>query len=346
MEKKYNITPINSIQGEKMEEHLNSLTKPQGSLGGVEEIAIQLAQITGEDFPEVTPPGIIVFAADHGVACEGVSAYPQEVTVQMVHNFLDGGAAINVLGKQIGAKVEIVDIGVAADVERIGLHMKKIRHGTANFLKENAMSREEAWQAIEVGSDMAASVIEKGAKCLIIGEMGIGNTTSSSAILSALSGLDVKNVIGTGTGINPDQLKWKQQVIRQSLQERNPDQNDPIDVLMKVGGLEIAGMVGAILKAAELKIPLLVDGFISTVASLVAQRLYPEVRGYLLIGHRSMEAGHQHAIKMLEKTPILNLGLRLGEGTGAALAFPILIAATNIVKEMATFETAGIAEKI
>ncbi|MEA3319461.1 MAG: nicotinate-nucleotide--dimethylbenzimidazole phosphoribosyltransferase [Bacillota bacterium] len=342
----YNIKPVNLKQGEKMEEYLNSLTKPQGSLGVVEEIAIQLSQITGEDFPEVTPPGIIVFAADHGVASEGVSAYPQEVTVQMVHNFLDGGAAINVLGNQIGAKVEIVDIGVAADVSRAGLHMKKIRHGTSNFLEGDAMTREEAWHAIEVGSDMATSVIERGAKCLIVGEMGIANTTSSSAILSGLSGLDVSDVIGTGTGINSDQLKWKKQVIRTSLQERNPDRNDPIDVLSKVGGLEIAGMVGAILKAAELNIPVLVDGFISTVAALLAQRLYPEVRGYLFIGHQSMEAGHKHAIKMLDKTPILNLGLRLGEGTGAALAFPILKAATNIVKEMATFKSAGVAEKI
>ncbi|WP_404441915.1 nicotinate-nucleotide--dimethylbenzimidazole phosphoribosyltransferase [Sutcliffiella horikoshii] len=346
MGKVYNIKPINQMQGEKMEEYLNTLTKPQGSLGAVEEIAIQLAQITGEVFPEVTPPGIIVFAADHGVASEGVSAYPQEVTVQMVHNFLDGGAAINVLGKHIGAKVEIVDIGVAADVDRVGLHRKKIRHGTANFLKGDAMTREEAWQAIEVGSDMATSVIESGAKCLIIGEMGIGNTTSSSAILAALSGLDVENVIGTGTGITPGQLKRKQQVIRQALQERNPDPNDPIDTLSKVGGLEIAGMVGAILSATESKIPVLVDGFISTVAALVAQRLYPEVKGYLFIGHQSMEAGHKHAIMLLEKKPILNLGLRLGEGTGAALAFPVLEAATNIVKEMATFESAGIAEKI
>ncbi|ART76637.1 nicotinate-nucleotide--dimethylbenzimidazole phosphoribosyltransferase [Sutcliffiella horikoshii] len=346
MGKVYNIKPINLLQGEKMTDYLNSLTKPIGSLGAVEEIAIQLAQITGEDFPEVTPTGIIVFAADHGVASEGVSAYPQEVTVQMVHNFLDGGAAINVLGKQIGAKVEIVDIGVAADMERAELHMKKIRHGTANFLKENAMTRDEAWQAIEVGSDMATRVIENGAKCLIIGEMGIGNTTSSSAILSVLSGLDVADVIGAGTGITPDQLKWKEQVIRQSLQERNPDPNDPIDILSKVGGLEIGGMVGAILAAAERKIPVLVDGFISTVAALLAQRLYPEVKGYLFIGHQSMEAGHKHAIRQLEKKPILDLGLRLGEGTGAALAFPILKAATDIVKDMATFESAGIAEKI
>ncbi|WP_404467967.1 nicotinate-nucleotide--dimethylbenzimidazole phosphoribosyltransferase [Sutcliffiella horikoshii] len=346
MEKVFEINPINLMQGAMMQEYVNSLTKPQGSLGAVEEIAIQLAQITGEDFPEVTPPGIIVFAADHGVASEGVSAYPQEVTVQMVHNFLDGGAAINVLGKQIGAKVEIVDIGVAADVDRVGLHMKKIRHGTANFLKEDAMTREEAWQAIEVGSDMATSVIECGAKCLIIGEMGIGNTTSSSAILSALSGLDVEEVIGTGTGISVDQLKRKQQVIRQSLQKRNPDPTDPIDTLSKVGGLEIAGMIGAILSAAERNIPVLVDGFISTVAALVAKRLYPEVNGYLFIGHQSMEAGHKHAIMLLDKKPILNLGLRLGEGTGAALAYPILEAATNIVKEMATFESAGVAGKI
>ncbi|MCG1020969.1 nicotinate-nucleotide--dimethylbenzimidazole phosphoribosyltransferase [Sutcliffiella horikoshii] len=346
MGKMYNIKPINLLQGEKMEGYLNSLTKPKGSLGEVEEIAIQLAQITNEDFPEVTPPGIIVFAADHGIASEGVSAFPQEVTVQMVHNFLDGGAAINVLGKQIGAKVEIVDIGVAADLDRIGLHRRKIRHGTANFLEGDAMTREEAWKAIEVGSDMATSVIENGVKCLIIGEMGIGNTTSSSAILSALSGLDVEDVIGTGTGITTNQLEWKQQVIRQSLQKRTPDPTDPIDTLSKVGGLEIGGMVGAILAAAERKIPILVDGFISTVAALLAQRLYPEAKGYLFIGHRSMEVGHEHAIMLLEKKPILNLGLRLGEGTGAALAFPILQAATNIVKEMATFESAGVAEKI
>ncbi|KMJ57590.1 nicotinate-nucleotide--dimethylbenzimidazole phosphoribosyltransferase [Bacillus sp. LL01] len=346
MSNNYNIEPVNQKQGEKMKSYLDTLTKPQGSLGMVEEIAIQLGQITGADFPEVTPPGIIVFAADHGIASEGVSAYPQEVTVQMVHNFLNGGAAINVLARQIGAKVEIVDMGVVSDVNREGLHVNKVRHGTGNFLKEDAMTRSQALQAIDAGRDIATKVLNDGAKCLIVGEMGIGNTTSSSAVLAALSGLGAAQGVGFGTGISSEQVKIKQQVISQAIGNRKPDSADPIDVLSKLGGLEIAGMIGAILTAAERKIPVLIDGFISTIAALLAVKLHNEVKGYLFIGHQSQEAGHQHAIKLLERMPILNLGLRLGEGTGAALAFPVLQAAANITKEMATFKSAGVAEKV
>ncbi|WP_335869902.1 nicotinate-nucleotide--dimethylbenzimidazole phosphoribosyltransferase [Bacillus sp. 2205SS5-2] len=346
MIRRFNIEPVNKDQGDKIQGYLDTLTKPQGSLGIVEDISIQLGQITSNDFPVVTPPGIIVFAADHGVAAEGVSAYPQEVTVQMVHNFLNGGAAINVLAKQIGARIEIVDMGVASDLQREGLHIKKVRHGTGNFLKEDAMTREEAIRAIEAGSEVATKVLNDGVKCLIIGEMGIGNTTSSSAVLAVLSGLDVSQVVGAGTGISDEKQKNKRDVIRQAIDMRQPDQGDPIDILSKLGGLEIAGMIGAILKAAEQKTPVLIDGFISTIAALLAAELHNEVKDYLFIGHQSQEVGHQHAIKLLEKTPILNLSLRLGEGTGAALAYPVLQAATNILKEMSTFTAAGVKGKL
>nr|WP_317987034.1 nicotinate-nucleotide--dimethylbenzimidazole phosphoribosyltransferase [Sutcliffiella rhizosphaerae] len=342
----FNIKPVSYIAGDNMGAYLNTLTKPQGSLGIVEEIAVQLSRITGNKIPDITLPGILVFAADHGIATEGVSAYPQEVTAQMVHNFLDGGAAINVLARQINAQLEIVDIGVATDIDRKGLLQRKIRYGTANFLKEDSMSRSEAMQAIETGADIATSMLDKGINCLLLGEMGIGNTTSSSAILSVLSEMDAMHVVGAGTGITEEQQNYKKQVIRQAVVKRQPNSDDAIDVLAKIGGLELAGITGAILAAAERKIPVLIDGFISTVAALIATRLYKEAAEYLFIGHKSAEYGHQYAIKLLKKDPILDLGMRLGEGTGAALAFPILLAATNIVKEMATFESAGVSGKV
>jgi nicotinate-nucleotide--dimethylbenzimidazole phosphoribosyltransferase len=341
----YNIKPADKANGKRIRAHLDTLTKPMGSLGVVEEIAVQLGEITGSDFPVITQPAIIVFAADHGIAAMGVSAYPQEVTAQMVHNFLDGGAAISVLAKQIGARLEIVDIGVAVELQREGLHSKKVRYGTANFLSEEAMTKAEAVQAIEVGRQAAFQVIEDGANCLILGEMGIGNTTSSSALLAVLSNMDVSLLTGAGTGISPEKIKYKQEVIRQAVHIRNPDPKDPIDILAKLGGLEIAGMTGAILAAAEKKIPILIDGFICTVSALLAVEICNHVEDYLLIGHQSQEAGHQHAIHMLGKKPILNLGLRLGEGTGAALAYPIVEAAARILKEMATFSSAGVSEE-
>ncbi|MFA9558478.1 nicotinate-nucleotide--dimethylbenzimidazole phosphoribosyltransferase [Evansella sp. AB-rgal1] len=339
------IRPVDKTVGNDVQAYLHTLTKPIGSLGMLESLAVQLGEITSNKFPEVSPPGIIVFAADHGIADEGVSAYPKEVTAQMVHNFLQGGAAINVLAKQIGAMFQIVDIGVSTFIESENLVNRKIRNGTGNFLYEDAMSRKEAIDAIEVGIDVATKLIQDGAKCIIPGEMGIGNTTSSSAILAILSQEDISMIVGSGTGITEEQRKYKEKVIQNSITSREPNREDVMDVLAKVGGLEIAGMTGAILGAASKKTPILIDGFISTIAALVAVKLCEHVKDYLIIGHQSEERGHQIALEMLECKPILNLQLRLGEGTGAALAFPLLKASVNILQEMATFSSAGVTER-
>ncbi|MFE7062788.1 nicotinate-nucleotide--dimethylbenzimidazole phosphoribosyltransferase [Sutcliffiella sp. NPDC057660] len=339
------IQPVDKNIGNEVRAYLDTLTKPIGSLGMVEELAIQLGEITSSRFPTVSPPGVIVFAADHGVAGEGVSAYPQEVTVQMVHNFLNGGAAINVLAKQIEAKLDIVDIGVAGEIAREGLISRKVRYGTGNFLKEDAMSPDEALEAIQVGMDVANDMIQRGAKCLLLGEMGIGNTTSSSAILSVLLGENnLERIVGTGTGISVQQIKHKQQVIKQAIENRHPDPGDPLDILSKLGGLEIAGMIGAIFAAAEKRIPILIDGFISTVSAVLAVEMCQHIRGYLIIGHQSKEIGHRRALELLKKRPLLDLELRLGEGSGAALAYPIVEASARILKNMATFSAAGVSE--
>ncbi|MEH7081924.1 nicotinate-nucleotide--dimethylbenzimidazole phosphoribosyltransferase [Neobacillus drentensis] len=339
---KTTIPPLDAEMGQKVREYIDILTKPPGSLGRLEELAIQLAEMTSEAFPVVSPPGVIVFAADHGVSEEGVSAYPQEVTAQMVMNFLNSGAAINVFSRQIGAMFEVVDIGVAADIEADGVVQRKIRYGTRNFCKHNAMTREEVEKAITVGYERAEHMIKHGCKCLILGEMGIGNTTPSSAILAVLSGQDIRTLVGRGTGIAPEKISHKQDVISRALMERNPDRNDPIDILMKIGGLEIAGMTGAMLAAAANRIPILVDGFICTVSALLAKEMCETASDYMIAGHQSVEPGHEIALQLLRKKPLVDLDLRLGEGSGAAIAFPILQAATLMLKEMATFASAGI----
>ncbi|MGC4377061.1 nicotinate-nucleotide--dimethylbenzimidazole phosphoribosyltransferase [Fictibacillus sp. Mic-4] len=335
------IQPVDKEKGKEVRSYIDTLTKPPGSLGRLEELAIQLAEITSQSHPVVTPPGVIVFAADHGIVEEGVSAFPQEVTAQMVGNFANGGAAINVFSRQIGARLKIVDIGVANDVNFKAVVDRKIKYGTANFCTEDAMAREEAIRAIDVGFTEAEMMIREGIKCLIPGEMGIGNTTASSAILASLTGTDIALLVGSGTGIEDGKLAHKQDVIKRALQARKPDSKDPLDILSKVGGLEICGMAGAMLAAAENKIPILVDGFICTVAALLAVEMATEAKDYMIIGHESVEPGHQIAIERLGKKPLLHLEMRLGEGTGAAVAFPILLSAVNMLK-MATFSSAGI----
>ncbi|RNB85634.1 nicotinate-nucleotide--dimethylbenzimidazole phosphoribosyltransferase [Brevibacillus panacihumi] len=325
--------------------HIDQLTKPLGSLGRLEELAIELAAITGESFPVVTPPGVIVFAADHGVAVEGVSAYPQEVTVQMVANMANGGAGINVFARQIDALERIVDVGVANEVEVPGVIARRIKAGTANMLREPAMSREEAERTLQVGSEAALEIIEAGAKVLIVGEVGIANTTASSAILAALTGADPDEIVGRGTGLDDAGWARKKQVVREAIALHRPDAAEPIDVLAKVGGLEIGAMAGAILGAASKRIPVLLDGFIATVAALLAVRLCPGSADFLIAGHRSLEPGHAYVLNVLGKEPLLDLQLRLGEGTGAALAYPVLEAACRMIHEMATFASAGVSGK-
>jgi len=335
----------NQDTAEQTKLHIDQLTKPLGSLGRLESLAVELAAMTGESFPVITPPGVIVFAADHGVAVEGVSAYPQEVTVQMVANMANGGAGINVFARQIGALQRIVDVGVATEANVPGVIQRRIKAGTGNILREPAMSREEAERTIQAGIESAHDIIEEGAKVLIIGEVGIANTTASSAILSALTGADPDEIVGRGTGLDDAGWARKKQVVREVIALHRPASSQPLDVLTKVGGLEIGAMAGAILGAASKRVPVLLDGFIATVAALLAVRLCPNVADYLIAGHRSQEPGHAYVLNVLGKEPLLDLHLRLGEGTGAALAYPVLEAASRMVNEMATFASAGVSEK-
>ncbi len=337
------IAPVDDALALPVQTHLDSLTKPRGSLGRLEALALQLACLSGSSQPSVSHPAVIVFAADHGIAAEGVSAFPPEVTAQMVANFATGGAAINVFARQIGARLEVVDVGVKGSVEGEGVVIDKVRHGTANFAREDAMSASEAERALEVGIRAAARSHEAGSRCLIVGEMGIANTTASSALLAALSGRPVSCLVGLGTGIAPERLAHKTAVIEAALASRRADPAQPLEVLAKLGGLEIAAMAGAYLGAAARRMPILVDGFIATVAALVACRLAPALRGYLVFGHRSREPGHDVALELLCAEPLLDLQLRLGEGTGAALAFPLLDAACRMLSDMATFDSAGVA---
>ena len=339
------IQSVDLNAGEEARRYLDTLTKPPGSLGALEELAIQLSAITGELKPSVTPPAVVVFAADHGVAAEGVSAFPQAVTAQMVANFANGGAAINVFARQIGAQVEIVDVGVASPLTLPGVTSARVRQGTANMVVEDAMQFDQGIAAIDVGVAAVNRAKRAGAKCLIVGEMGIANTTASSAMLAVLTGESVASVVGAGTGINPQQQAHKVAVIERAIAARSANAQAPLEVLGKLGGLEIAAMTGAYLAAAAQRLPAIVDGFIATVAALTACRICPAGRGYLIFGHRSQEPGHDVALKALEAKPLLDMGMRLGEGSGAALAYPLLQTATAMVAEMATFTDAGVSDK-
>ncbi len=321
------------------------LTKPMGSMGRLEEIAIQMAGITHEALPVLQRKAVIIMAADHGVTAEGVSAYPSAVTPQMVLNFLSGGAAINALARHAGAEVIVVDIGVAEEMQHPDLLSRKVALGTANMAKGPAMTQEQAQDAIAIGREVATSLLQNGVDLIATGDMGIGNTTASSAISTCLAQAPVALVTGRGTGIDDAQLAHKIAIIEQALAHNKPDATDPLDVLAKVGGLEIAGLVGVILAAAEHSIPIVIDGFISGAAALVATRLVPAVRDYLFAGHVSVERGHHVILEQLKLTPILNLDLRLGEGTGAVLATTIIDAALRLHREMATFTEAGVSNK-
>ncbi len=324
---------------------LDSLTKPPGSLGVLEEIVVKLAGITGEKCPVVREKVVIVMAGDHGVVNQGVSAYPQEVTPQMVLNFLNGGAAINVLSRHAEARVVVCDIGVIGEIDAPGLVVKKVRHGTADMTEGPAMTRQEAVRAVEVGIELAQAEIASGAQILGTGDMGIGNTTPSSAILAAFSGAPLKNLVGRGTGLDDGRLEEKRKVIEKALEVNRPDPDDALDVLAKVGGLEIGAIAGTVLGAASRRVPVVIDGFIAGAGALLAARLCPQVTEFMLASHLSEEPGHALILELLDLEPMLTLKMRLGEGTGAALAFHIIDAATRIQVEMATFQEAGVSEK-
>lgn len=339
------IEPIDKKAMDAAQERQNQLTKPAGSLGLLEEISVQLAGITGSVVNDVSSKTVIVMAGDHGVTDEGVSAFPKEVTPQMVLNIVHGGAAINVLSRHVGAKVVVVDIGVAEAIESPGIISKKVRLGTANFAKEEAMTREEAIKAIEVGIEVAFDEIDNGAKMLATGEMGIANTTSSSALLMVMTGSNDGDSVGRGTGISEDALAHKKELIKLSIAFHKPDPKDPIDVLAKIGGLEIAGIAGVILGAAVRKTPVVIDGFISGAGALIAGHLSPRSKDYMFASHVSVEPGHRMIIESLGLRPMLYMDMRLGEGTGAVLAMGLIEAATKIIGEMATFEEAGVSDK-
>ena len=347
-------SPLSPIQVEDVDEglrqqarlRLDQLTKPLGSLGRLEGLAQQIVGITRNIRPQLTRKVIITMAADHGVAEEGVSAYPQVVTQQMVYNFLRGGAGINVLARHVGARVIVVDMGVAADLPpHPDLVSRKIGRGTKNFTDGAAMTLEEVCSAIEAGLEIVEHEVRLGADIVGTGDMGIGNTTSSSAIVAAMTGIAVQRVTGRGTGINEVTLAKKIEVIQRALEVNHPDPSDPLDVLAKVGGFEIAGLVGVILGSARAQRPVVVDGFISGAAALLAAGLEPRVKAYLIASHLSQEAGHRVVLERLGLQPLLDLNLRLGEGTGAALAMFLVEAACKVLTEMATFQEAGVSGK-
>jgi nicotinate-nucleotide--dimethylbenzimidazole phosphoribosyltransferase len=321
------------------------LTKPAGSLGTLEDISTKVAGITGNATPKIKDKVIITMAGDHGVTDDGVSAYPKEVTAQMVYNFLNGGAAINVLARHAGARVVIVDMGVAVDFTHERLVSKKIAYGTANMAKGPAMSYEDAVRSIEAGIEVFESEAKKGVDIVGVGDMGIGNTTSSSAIVAVITGYDVEKVTGRGTGIDDAGLEKKIAVIEEAIRVNKPNNKDAIDVLAKVGGFEIGGMAGVILAAASHRVPVVIDGFISGTAALVAYGIAPAVKDYMIAAHRSVERGHSVTLDYIGLKPLLDLDMRLGEGTGAALGISIVDAACKILGEMATFEDAGVSEK-
>ena len=323
---------------------LDRLTKPQGSLGRLEELAARVVVITGNAEPRIDAPVIFTLAGDHGVVAEGVSAYPQAVTAQMVENFCRGGAAVNVLAHEVGARVIVADLGVAGELSsHPALVRRNVARGTRNLALGPAMTREEALAAIAAGATLVA---EAAPDCVGTGEMGIGNTTAASALTAALTGADPRAVTGRGTGV--DEATWtrKVEVIHRALAANRPDPRHPLDVLAALGGLEIAGLVGVMLAGAARRVPVVLDGFIATAAALVAVRLRTEVREYLIAAHRSAEPGHALLLETLGLAPLLDLGMRLGEGTGAALGIGLLRAALACYREMATFKDAGVSERL
>ncbi|MCI0556710.1 MAG: nicotinate-nucleotide--dimethylbenzimidazole phosphoribosyltransferase [Anaerolineae bacterium] len=343
------IKPLDHAAMESARARQDTLTKPRGSLGRLEELSIQLAGITANPLPSVERKTVIVMAADHGVTREGVSAYPAEVTPQMVSNFLRGGAAINVLARQANARVVVVDMGIAGEISRSRLKRdlleRRIGSGTANLAQGPAMTPEQAEESIQRGIEIAEAEIARGADILATGDMGIGNTTPAAAIACALMNQPPENIAGRGTGVDDEGLKRKIAVIARALDVNKPNGNDPLDVLTKVGGFEIGGLAGVILAAAANRKPVVVDGFISTAAAMIAVALASATRDYMIAAHVSQERGHKLMLEWLGLNPLLDMNMRLGEGTGAALAFHLIEASTRILREMATFDEAGVSEK-
>ncbi len=339
------IKPLDEKAMKLAKERQDFLTKPKESLGILEKLSIQVAGITGNPMPRISDKVIITMAGDHGVVEEDVSSFPKEVTLQMVDNFIHGGAAINVLARHIGARVIIVDMGVASDIEQ-NLINKKVGYGTKNIARGAAMTYDEAIKSVETGVRVLEEEIKKGADIVGIGDMGIGNTTASSAIVAAVTGERVEKVTGRGTGIDDGRYDNKIRVIKKALEINSPDRKDPLDVLAKVGGFEIGGLAGVVLCAAAHRIPVVMDGFVSTASGLLATEMAPLVKHYIIASHNSVEIGHRVLLKRMGLKPLLDLNMRLGEGTGAALGIGIVEASVKILTEMATFEDAGVSKAI
>ncbi|MCX8043525.1 MAG: nicotinate-nucleotide--dimethylbenzimidazole phosphoribosyltransferase [Desulfobacterota bacterium] len=339
------IKPIDQDALDKAQDRLDRLAIPRGSLGRLMSLGRRYAGIRRDPMPYIRRKQIFTFAGDHGVAAEGVSAFPQQVTREMVFNFMRGGAGINVLASHAGAGVTVVDIGVDYDFPRLeGLVVRKIRRGTGNIASEPAMTRDEALSAVRVGIDLACGAARDGVDLFGTGDMGIGNTTPSSAIIAAFSGLEVEKVTGRGTGINDQALKKKIEVIKRAMTLHRPDPTDPLDVLAKVGGLEIAGICGLIIGAAAMQRGVVIDGFISGAAAVVACELNPLIKDYIFAAHLSVEHGHRVMLERMGLTPLFDLEMRLGEGTGAALGMWLVEAGVKVLTEMLTFEEAGVTE--
>ena len=345
------ILPIDARAAAETQRLLDAKTKPRRSLGRLEDLACQIAAIRGTPAPPLPRKAIVVMGADHGVAEEGVSAYPQEVTGQMLLNFARGGAAINVLARHAGARVVVVDMGVKhpppdarSDDPDIEIRNHRLGPGTANFTRGPAMTRAEAETAIGIGAGIAGELAAGGVGLIGIGDMGIGNTTASSALAALFCGAPPEEVAGRGTGIDDEGLRRKIAAVRRGLDLNRPDPADGAGALAKVGGFEIAGLAGVVLGAAAARVPVVMDGFIASVAALAATRIAPAAAGYLVASHRSVEAGHRLVLQALATKPLLDLDLRLGEGTGAALAMTLVDAALRILAEMATFAAAGVSD--
>lgn len=342
----FNILPPSNRLKEALRKKIDSKTKPLGALGELEALAMQLGQIQDTLQPVIQRPVMLVFAGDHGIVESGVSPYPQAVTAQMVHNFLNGGAGINVFARQMGWQLRVVDAGVNADFSPVldMAHVKAAK-GTRNFLHEPAMTAEQCEQALALGAALVQEEIAQGSNLLAFGEMGIGNTSAASCLMSVLCGIPVAECVGRGTGLDDEGLVRKANILEQALAKHSLENPHPLEALATFGGHEIAMMAGAMLAAAKHRTTMLIDGFIATSALLVAAKYQPHVLDYCVFAHCSGEAGHRNLLHHLQARPLLDLGLRLGEGTGAALALPLLQAAVNFLNEMASFESAGVSEK-
>jgi nicotinate-nucleotide--dimethylbenzimidazole phosphoribosyltransferase len=339
------IAPLDIDAMARAQARQTRLTKPPGSLGRLEEVAVQCAGMTGSERPSIARRAVVVMAADHGVTSEGVSAYPAEVTAQMALNFLHGGAAINAISGSVGASVTVVDVGIASEVSHPALLTRKVAFGTANMAVGPAMTQAQALLAMVVGAETLETLANEGLDLVATGEMGIGNTTAASALTAVMTGRSPREVTGRGTGVDDERLIHKIAVIERAIAVNRPDANDPLDTLAKVGGLEIAALAGLILAAASRRIPIMLDGFIASSAALITCAWRPLAREYLLAGHVSVEPGHQIILDHLGLRPLLSLEMRLGEGTGATLAMAVVDAALRAHDQMATFDEAGVSDR-